>query len=164
MITLAKTLSATTKMAGVALCLMTAGCNASTSTESTLTPLESKPDYKTMGPLCKSGRVLFYGKIEDTGAEERLCEVKGDNPKWYFWTRSGQSNEIVGTEVTNVKKVLLRGEKGYTVGYDFTVGSDYKVGFRAAYYDHDNVVPVHAFFTIDGQSMSVDLPTVVMAH
>lgn len=164
MITLAKTLSSTTKIAGFALYLMAAGCTASTSTTVATSPQEDNTTYKTMGPLCKTGRVLFYGKVIDTGAEERLCEVKGDTPKWYFWTRSGHSNEIIGTEVTHVQKVFMKGKSGYTVGYDFTLGADYKVGFRAAYYEKDNVLPVQAFFLIDGEAMPVDIPTVVVKH
>lgn len=163
MITLTKTLAQTTKMAGFALYLMASGCSASPST--TPTPPEQEPvQYKNMGPLCKTGRVLFYGKVTGTGAEERLCEVSGKTPKWYFWTRSGNSSEVVGTEVTNVKKVYTKGKEGFTVGYDFTVGPDYKVGFRAAYYEKDNVLPVQAFFIVDGQPMPVDIPTLVVKH
>lgn len=85
----------------------------------------------TMDDKCVKGKTLFYGKMTKTGSEEKLCEVA--EGEFYFWTRNGDSKDIIGTKVTSVKKVEVEGTMGKTLGYDFNLTPEDVIGLRALY-------------------------------
>lgn len=112
----------------------------------------------TMDDKCVKGKTLFYGKMTGTGSEEKLCEIK--EGEWYFWTRNGDSKDIIGTKVTNVKKIAGRGSMGHTTGYDFNLSKTDVIGLRAVYKNHDHV-PAAGFIIINDDAVELDPSSVI---
>lgn len=112
----------------------------------------------TMADKCVKGKTLFYGKMTGTDSEEKLCEIK--EGEWYFWTRNGDSKDIIGTKVTNVKQVSGQGSMGRTLGYDFNLSNTDVIGLRAVY-KHHNHRPVAGFIIINDDTVELQPDSII---